>query len=96
MRDCPTVQASSIPLIIHRIAVDECMSRQTCNYHKCHRCVYRGKATNWEPEGGDLLPRVQAPRTGERAVPSKTVEVKGKEPAPARSKSARGKPAAKP
>ncbi|MEQ1632644.1 MAG: hypothetical protein ABL997_09750 [Planctomycetota bacterium] len=76
MRDCPTVDGSSVPLIIHRIAVSSCLDRQGCNYHKCHRCVYRGKAAGWEPEGStDELPRGVSPRTGERAVPTKTVQV---------------------
>lgn len=26
------------------------MARQRTFFHKCHRCVYRGKAANWEPE----------------------------------------------
>lgn len=82
MRDCPTVQASSIPLIVHRIAVDECMSRQSCNYHKCHRCVFRGKAAGWQPEGGEAVLRSPASRTGEREVPSKTVEVPRPEGSP--------------
>lgn len=95
MRDCPTIQASSIPLIVHRIAVDECMSRQSCNYHKCHRCVYRGKAASFQPEGGDGMPRAAVSRTGERDVPSKTVEVPRPEGAPKKaaptSKPARAK-----
>ena len=83
MRDCPTVDGSSVPLIIHRIAVSSCLDRQGCNYHKCHRCVYRDKATGWEPEGStDELPRGVSPRTGERAVPTKMVEV----PRPAKDK----------
>ena len=49
MRDCPTIDGSSIPLIIHRIAAGDCLARQSCNYHKCHRCIYRGQAANWEP-----------------------------------------------
>ena len=25
------------------------MARQRGFYHKCHRCLYRGKPANWEP-----------------------------------------------
>jgi hypothetical protein len=50
MRLCPTVDGSATPLITHRIGADVCQTRQCANYHKCHRCIYRGKAANWEPE----------------------------------------------
>jgi len=74
MRDCPTVEGSSIPLIIHRIGVGDCLQRQACNYHKCHRCVFRGKPVAWVPsENGASGERHVA--TGERAVPSRTVNV---------------------
>ena len=93
MRDCPTIDGSSIPLIIHRIGVSSCLERQSCNYHKCHRCVYRGQAANWEPQGSpDDLPRGLAPRTAERAVPSKLVAV----PRPAANKHTAAKEASKP
>jgi hypothetical protein len=36
-------------LITHLIGVDVCMARQRGFYHKCHRCLYRGKPANWEP-----------------------------------------------
>jgi hypothetical protein len=51
MRDCPTVDGSSIPLILHRVSAADCVERQQCNYHKCHRCIYRGKAVDWQPDG---------------------------------------------
>jgi hypothetical protein len=25
------------------------MARQRTFFHKCHRCIYRGKAADWEP-----------------------------------------------
>ncbi len=25
------------------------MARQRTFFHKCHRCIYRGQAANWEP-----------------------------------------------
>jgi hypothetical protein len=49
MRLCPSVEGSPTPLITHRIGVDVCMARQRTFFHKCHRCIYRGKAANWEP-----------------------------------------------
>lgn len=49
MRLCPTVEGSTSPLITHRIGADVCQTRQCANYHKCHRCIYRGKAADWEP-----------------------------------------------
>jgi len=50
MRLCPTVEGSAPPLITHRIGVDVCFARQRTFFHKCHRCIYRGQAANWEPE----------------------------------------------
>ena len=77
MRDCPTVEGSSIPLIIHRIGAADCLARQGCNYHKCHRCLYRGKAATWQPEGGPRRGEAAGSRalTGERAVPGHSVDV---------------------
>jgi hypothetical protein len=49
MRTCPSVEGSATPLITHQIGVDVCMARQRTFFHKCHRCVYRGQAANWEP-----------------------------------------------
>ena len=73
MRDCPTVEGSSIPLILHRVTSGDCMARQECNYHKCHRCVFRGKAVDWEPEGG-VADVGNMTSVAAREVP-KTVEV---------------------
>jgi len=49
MRLCPSVEGSS-PLITHRIGADVCLARQATNFHKCHRCVFRGQAAEWAPE----------------------------------------------
>lgn len=49
MRTCPSVEGAASPLITHQIGVDVCMARQRTFFHKCHRCVYRGQAANWEP-----------------------------------------------
>ena len=50
MRLCPTVDGSASPLITHRIGTEVCLARQSTFFHKCHRCQYRGKAADWEPE----------------------------------------------
>src|SRR5262245_58953104 len=75
MRDCPTVEGSSIPLIIHRIGVGDCLQRQACNYHKCHRCIFRGKPAAWVPSENGAAGDRHVAATGERAVPSRTVDV---------------------
>jgi len=49
MRLCPSVEGAS-PLITHRIGVDVCLARQCSNFHKCHRCIYRGQSAEWEPD----------------------------------------------
>jgi hypothetical protein len=75
-------------LILHRIGVDECLWRQQCNYHKCHRCVYRGQTANWTPDHAHS--DEAAMTTGARAVPSrngvarrpKAVELPSTPPAP--------------
>ena len=54
MRLCPSVEGSASPLITHRIGVDVCQARQSNNFHKCHRCVYRGQHASWEPESSPL------------------------------------------
>ena len=30
--------------------MDLCFARQRTFFHKCHRCIYRGQAANWEPD----------------------------------------------
>lgn len=54
MRLCPSVEGSASPLITHRIGVDVCMARQRTFFHKCHRCIYRGQAADWEPAEAPL------------------------------------------
>lgn len=41
-------------MITHRIGTDVCMARQRSFFHKCHRCIYRGQAAEWEPEAPPL------------------------------------------
>jgi len=50
LRDCPTLPEDGQALIRHRIAVPLCMRRQREQYHKCHRCVYRGQPADFVPE----------------------------------------------
>ncbi len=81
MRLFPSVEGSASPLITHRIGVDVCLARQGAHFHKCHRCIYRGQAADWEPAnpplamvevlagsagGGNLKP-VEIPRPAEAA-----------------------------
>ncbi len=58
MRLCPSVDGSGSPLITHRIGADVCLSRQATNFHKCHRCVYRGQAAGWQP-ADEVLARIE-------------------------------------
>ena len=50
MRHCPTLASDERPLIAQSIQSDLCMSRQRGFYHKCHRCVYRGKSADFRIE----------------------------------------------
>ena len=54
MRLCPSVEGSASPLITHRIGSEVCLARQRTFFHKCHRCIYRGQAANWEPAESPL------------------------------------------
>lgn len=47
-RACPTIEGREVALITHAIAPSTCLRRQREHYHKCHRCVYRGKSTSFE------------------------------------------------
>ncbi|MCA8974464.1 MAG: hypothetical protein KDC98_07065 [Planctomycetes bacterium] len=47
MRLCPTVEGSPSPLITHRIGSGDCQSRQGTHFHRCHKCIYRGKPADW-------------------------------------------------
>jgi hypothetical protein len=47
MRLCPTLEGDGAPLITHLIGVEQCLSRQRGFYHKCHRCLFRGKPANF-------------------------------------------------
>ena len=60
MRLCPSVEGSGSPLITHRIGADVCLARQGSNFHKCHRCIYRGQAADWEPTESPAMVNVHA------------------------------------
>ena len=79
MRQCPTLEGESRPLIAHRIEACLCLARQRELYHKCHRCVYRGKAAGYvhEPAPEALESAPPAERVGAASEPSPA------EPAPA-------------
>ena len=47
MRQCPTIEGDSRPLIVQCVEAGLCLARQRDFYHKCHRCVYRGKAAEF-------------------------------------------------
>lgn len=84
MRLCPSVEGSPTPLITHRIGADVCMARQRTFFHKCHRCIYRGKSAAWEPEELPLaMINVHAAEEPTQAS-VKVVDVK---PRPSRKKS---------
>jgi hypothetical protein len=72
MRLCPSVEGSASPLITHRIGVDVCMARQRTFFHKCHRCIYRGQAANWEPAEAPLptLPANSVAGVGDASHPN--------------------------
>ena len=54
LRLCPTPRGEARTLITHHIGVDVCMARQRDFYHKCHRCVYRGKAASFVAPGAEV------------------------------------------
>jgi len=92
MRVCPTLEGNAIPLISHRIGEDLCAARQCGNYHKCHRCVYRGQPAGWEPaepRAAVEVPATQAARrNGVASAPESGATVAAGTPAaPAPGKS---------
>jgi hypothetical protein len=86
-RLCPTVEGSS-PLITHRIGVEVCLARQSTFFHKCHRCIYRGQAANWEPESPQLavltLPFAEEPAKRAVAKVAPTPQAVARQAAPAK------------
>ena len=54
------------PLIVHRISVPQCAQRQETGYHRCHRCVYRGRPLDWVYEE----PQPFAPAAPVTALPN--------------------------
>lgn len=60
MRQCPTPAGDDRRLIAHRIEPCACLARQRELYHKCHRCIYRGKSAEWVAAPGVAGQRVVA------------------------------------
>lgn len=69
-RQCPTLDGDSLSLITHRIEVDLCCHRQREHYHKCHRCVYRGKPVDFVAEE-----RLELMPVAETGVPRSHVDL---------------------
>jgi hypothetical protein len=61
VRHCPTVAGDGAPLIVQTIGCDTCLKRQAEHYHKCHRCVYRGKAADYVPPSNGTRPLGEEP-----------------------------------
>ena len=47
VRQCPSIGGDARMLITHAIDVTTCMTRQREFYHKCPRCLYRGKPASF-------------------------------------------------
>lgn len=47
LRRCPSPSGYALPLIIQAIRPELCLQRQREFYHKCHRCLYRGKPADF-------------------------------------------------
>ena len=67
MRQCPTLEGDDRPLIAHTIGPGLCLSRQRTYYHKCHRCIYRGKPSNYVLDA--ILPPSQPSTNGAHVEP---------------------------
>jgi hypothetical protein len=83
-------------LITHRIGVDVCFARQRTFFHKCHRCIYRGKAASWEPDEPMMAMINLAPEES-AIVGVKEVTLplpSARKKAPAKGRAAKGKSAA--
>ena len=74
MRHCPTLDGENRPLIAHTIGAGLCLSRQRGFYHKCHRCLYRGKPADFSLE--TEIPRLNgaAPEEGARSPGSRELQ----------------------
>lgn len=54
MRQCPTLPGDERALIAHTIPGLLCLERQRDFYHKCHRCVFRGKPVDFVHQNSQL------------------------------------------
>ena len=66
------------------------MARQASHFHKCHRCIYRGQASTWEPANPPLAMLDMHTAESRNDIEVKTVEIarpakKGGKPAPAKA-----------
>lgn len=52
-RQCPTISGDAPSLITHSIDSATCIGRQSEFYHKCHRCLFRGKAADFTLESSN-------------------------------------------
>ena len=78
MRHCPTLPGDDRPLIAHTIASGLCMERQRDFYHKCHRCIYRGRAADYVLEPGRENGKVaKSPARAPRSSPAQAVMTQG-------------------
>lgn len=93
MRQCPTLSGDDRPLIAHSIPSGLCTDRQREFYHKCHRCVFRGKAADFrlpetngrapmESAAGAAEPTVIVPQAAEAPRPATASPGRGNEAAP--------------
>ena len=57
-RMCPTQAGDMRPLITHMVPRELCSKRQREFYHRCHRCLYRGKEMDF------VAPEETAQRNG--------------------------------
>lgn len=70
LRDCPTLPGDSRSLITHRIEPSACLERQRQQYHKCYRCLYRGK-----PAGHVVETAVVLARAEELGIPTGFIDI---------------------
>ena len=70
MRQCPTLEGEDRPLIAHCIATGQCVERQREFYHKCHRCIYRGKPADFalEPQHQNGVAKERPLRDEDRSI----------------------------
>ena len=78
--------------------MEVCFARQRTFFHKCHRCIYRGQAANWEPEqpAMAMINIHAAEEAGDVGVKQVALPIAARSKAPvvvAATKAPKGKPA---